>query len=232
LTRAVPYEEARPGLHDINQYLYLVSDRFVAVGPVARPPVVHFERDEVEDFERRMRGLFESKPTPWIAVAPGGGNNPKLVMPQKRWPAKSFEDLMRRLAQELHGTIFVVGDRSERNLLPAEIYSDSVLLLAGELTLRETALLLQKCQLFIGNDSGLMHIAGAMGVPSLLFFGPTSPNGKEPDWLAHRTLYTQESCSPCYKYGQAPPCPYGLKCLHNISVDIAFRSALDLMPMR
>jgi ADP-heptose:LPS heptosyltransferase len=209
----------------------MVSPSLAATGKVERPPVLHFSAAERTAFDERSRGWRSPSEGPWIAVAPGGGNNPKLVMPQKRWPKEQMSELVARLVEREKATVFLLGDRTERALLEglAERSPHQVVLLAGELSLRETAQLIEKCRLFIGNDSGLLHVSAAVGRPSVSFFGPTSPHGKIPEWVPHRVLYTKEICSPCYRYGSAPPCPYDLRCLRNITVDQAEAQVRELL---
>jgi len=224
LTRARPYVEADAQRHDAAQYLSLVSDG-------ARPerPRLFFSAEESGALDRLLRGRGADDLKRSVAIAPGGGNNPKLFMPQKRWPARYFSELVRRLLVDSYtASIFVVGDADERALLEATIVDARVMIMAGTLSLRQTALLIQRCGLFVGNDSGLTHVAAAVDVPTVAFFGPTSPAGKTPFWSPQSTLYAEEPCSPCYRYGYAPPCPYALRCLETISPDQAMAAIQKL----
>lgn len=226
LTRQVPYREGDPNAHDVAQYLHAVSDRYPVSGRPARLPRIYFTTDE-----ERAAGARIGQATLPIAIAPGGGNNPKLFMPQKRWLTQGFTVLASRLIQQHGATLFIAGDRTERGLLEplATRFPDRVHLMAGKLSLRETVAVIQHCKLFIGNDSGLLHVSGAVGTPSVSFFGPTSPHGKLPVWLAHEVLYTQETCSPCYKHGYAPPCPYDLQCMRRITLDDAYAAVMRVL---
>lgn len=235
LTRALPYMEGSADIHETQQYLRLVDERYGSTNPTANPPHLFFSATEMGNMDDLIARMGFPKDLSWIAMAPGGGHNAKLFMPQKRWPAANYAELTKRLVNEEGAYVILLGDASEKDLLNSwldQIPADHRCNLAGELSLRQTALLIQKCRLFIGNDSGLMHLAGTVGTPSLSFFGPTSPNGKLPVWTTYKYLYTHESCSPCYKYGQAPPCPYDLKCMHHISVDQAFAATHDLLHSR
>jgi len=98
----------------------------------------------------------------------------------KQWPGENFAELARRLTAEdgiLPGaTVVVLGAASERcaaavviDALPAEQVRDQV----GKLDLLTAAALLARCDFYVGNDSGLMHIAAAAGVPTLGLFGPS-----------------------------------------------------------
>ncbi len=226
LTRQSSYVEAHPEAHEISQYLAAVSDRYHVSSVPSRTPRLFLSSDE-KSFARNLISLHRCP----IAIAPGGGHNPKLVMPQKRWLPERFVQLGEQLILNQQATLLVVGDASEAGLLKPliEKYPSQIKNFSGQITLRETAAVIQSCRLFIGNDSGLFHIAGAAGTPSLVFFGPTSPHGKMPLWLPYRLLYSQEPCSPCYKHGYAPPCPYQLKCMDHLSVQSASEAAMDLL---
>jgi|GEM_PF-456814 len=228
LTRGVPYTEADASRHDVNQYLSVIGEEFAPAGSVTRTPRLYFNENERAEVCR----LFESLPSDavFIAIAPGGGNNPKLHMPQKRWPAENIAELIKLLLKDKNRFILIIGDKSERDLLDRWLApNEHINNLAGRFNLRQTALVIEHSHLFIGNDSGLLHMAGALGIPSLSFFGPTSPSGKIPEWTRMQTLYTGEPCSPCYRFGHAPACPYNLKCLNNISVQTAMKAVSELL---
>jgi len=111
-----------------------------------------------------------------VAIHPGGGENPGMRMVEKRWPAERFGDLAVRCS--LRGASIVVvggpGDRAagERVLAGQEVRGLSCV---GRCDLGTTAALIESCDVFVGNDSGLAHIAAAVGTPVVAIFGPTSP---------------------------------------------------------
>jgi lipopolysaccharide heptosyltransferase II len=229
LTRHVPYVEGSPNAHDVSQYVAAVSNRFSASPVPHKAPRLYFSENE-----KRVAKLLTGDRALPIAIAPGGGNNAKLFMPQKRWLPERYQELAERLIQEEQATLFVCGDASEAPLLKslADRFPKNVQILAGKMSLRETAAVISQCRLFIGNDSGLFHVAGAVGTPVVGVFGPTSPHGKMPTWGPYQLLYSQEPCSPCYKHGQAPPCPYELQCMVHISTQSALEAAQSLLRVK
>lgn len=235
LTRAVPYREGDASAHDIDQYLRLVDGADAPGSAGQDPPCLFLNTQEIQETREWLATRGLSPTTAFISVALGGGNNPKLFMPQKRWPVEHYARLLEALLAQENMTAVLVGDHTEAGLLdrvapPA--LRKRLVEAAGELTLRQTAAVIQRSKLFIGNDSGLLHVAGAVGTPSLSFFGPTSPGGKTPVWAPHQFFYTAEPCSPCYQYGNAPPCPYRLKCLWNITPAQALDAARRLLHPR
>ena len=95
-----------------------------------------------------------------IALAPGAG------APRKCWPVERFVELGRLLVREYDARFMVVGGPQDNHLglrLETELGSDRVLNLAGRITLRQTAAVLERCCLTVSNDSGPMHLAAAVG---------------------------------------------------------------------
>ena len=100
------------------------------------------------------------------------------------------------------------------------IKSDLINNLVGKLNIRQTAAVISKCKLFIGNDSGLLHVAASVGAPTISIFGPTAPWDKVPIGENHCYFYSNETCSPCFKYGKFPDCK-DQKCFERINyIDI------------
>lgn len=111
----------------------------------------------------------------WLAVAPGAN------WPPKTWPLPHFHSLLRALRGEVDA-IVLLGGKADRGAC-AELASGAVLPvldLAGGTRLLQAAAVIERARLFIGNDSGLGHIAAAMGTPTLTLFGPGDPGRYHP----------------------------------------------------
>jgi len=76
---------------------------------------------------------------------------------------------------------------------------DGMLNLAGKTTLHEAIHLISQCRLFISNDSGLMHVAGALNIPTVAIFGSTNPVTTSPPGEKTILVHKPASCSPCLK---------------------------------
>lgn len=142
---------------------------------------------------------------------------------RKRWPLSYFVQLIQMLQVNFGFRVVLVGGPEDRqNASQIETSIPGVINIAGHLRLTETAVLLQKCQLFIGNDSGPLHLAAALRRPTIGLFGPTSPNQFYPYHSpTHKFLYKGLSCSPCYQFGgslwqQIPRCSRSY-CMEAIS---------------
>jgi heptosyltransferase-2 len=130
-----------------------------------------------------------------IALAPGA------VGPSKRWPSGSYADLARRLASAGH-RVWVIGGPSERALADeiAGTGHDDIRDLTGG-DLRNAILALAAADVAVSNDSGLLHVAAALGTPAIGIFGPTSPRYWAPlnPLAAVIETRTELACRPCHK---------------------------------
>jgi heptosyltransferase-2 len=161
-----------------------------------------------------------------VALAPGA------VGPSKRWPAAHYADLAQRLAAE--GTwVWVIGGPGEKEIA-AEIvgtHQGGIRDLTGP-DLRNAILALASANTAVSNDSGLLHVAAALGTPAVGIFGPTSPWHWAPlnPIAAVIETVTELPCRPCHK----PVCRLGHHlCMRDISVDqvsAAIRRATLALP--
>jgi heptosyltransferase-2 len=155
---------------------------------------------------KQSRGLAGEE-RPVVALAPGA------VGPSKRWPAGYFTELSRRALAEGRA-VWVVGGPGEK-ALAQEIISDTP---ARDLTgvdLRDGILALKAATVAVSNDSGLLHVAAALGTPSIGIFGPTSPQLWAPlnPLAAVVETKTALDCRPCHK----PECRLGHhRCMRDI----------------
>ncbi len=180
------------------------------------------------DGERRKMRQFLSgmelvHNQPWVAIHCGGH-----YFTRKRWPLESFADLIGRIQYQLGLPVVLIGGAEDReNAAILNAAAPQAINTVGRLRISETALLLENCQLFIGNDSGPLHLAAAVGVPTVGLYGPTDPAQFYPYHSPqHRFFYKALPCSPCYRFGggfwQAlPKCsrPY---CMEAITVNEVF----------
>ncbi len=117
---------------------------------------------------------------PLILVHPGGGVNPGMSLPAKRWPAERFAALAVRAAGHIGGHVILLGGAQDgaltgsvRQSLGELPFSD----FTGQLTIPEIAALAAdpRTALYVGNDNGIAHMAAAAGARVLMVFGPSDP---------------------------------------------------------
>jgi len=155
-----------------------------------------------------------------VAIAPGGGRNPRDDVPEKRWPAERFARTAAHLAAGSRGILLAGGpDDAEAASVVAASAGSSAIDLTGRADWGRTAAAISRCSAFLGADSGPAHLAAALGVPAVVLFGPTSPDA----------LYAEGSivpvtggkpCSPCYASSVFPGCrAEGPPCMESIAVE-------------
>ncbi|NWG17552.1 MAG: glycosyltransferase family 9 protein [Chloroflexi bacterium] len=114
---------------------------------------------------------------PYIVLSPVGGRNPGMVLDAKRWPPHHLAALADRLAARLAAQVVLVGGPDDDLLLAAvaENMQTPSLRLAGKLTFGQIAALAADARLYVGNDTGLTHLAAAAGAPTVMILGPSDP---------------------------------------------------------
>ena len=148
---------------------------------------------------------------PFIIIFPGAS------IPERRWGADLFRAVADTLTQKGYGIVVVGGTVDQADA--QAIASESGLNLAGQTSLAETAALLARSTLLISGDSGVLHIAVGLGVPTVSLFGPGRAHKWAPQSDLHVVINKNLPCSPCTTYGTTPPCPYHARCMQEITVD-------------
>ena len=147
----------------------------------------------------RERGLAQWSrrglpPGPWIGVSPGAAFGSA-----KRWLPDRFASAAQTLAQQMNARIAVFGSRSEAALASevAALAGDRAWSLAGETTLAEYLELAATCRVYLTNDSGSMHVAVSLGLPTVAIFGATDVEATGPAASCARVVSEPVDCSPC-----------------------------------
>ena len=172
--------------------------------------------------EQAMRKAADAMgETPFVALAPGSR------WPSKRW--NGFAGLAGMLAA--NARVLLVGDAADREYSEpiAQALGDRCLDLTGRIPLMDAAAHLARCRDRVSNDSGLMHLAEAVGVPVVSLFGPTvEAFGYFPSLPSSRTVERRIPCRPCSRNGSIP-CPRRTgECLAAISADTVAQAVATL----
>jgi heptosyltransferase II len=153
---------------------------------------------------------------PVVGFAPGAAYGHA-----KRWPPGRVAEVIARLSSRYGAACVLVGAAGDRDAgreiessLPA---GARVVDLIGRTDLRLLAGVLARCDAFVSNDSGAMHLAAALGVPVAAIFGPTDDRVTAPPG-GHDVLVHQVFCRPC----MLRDCPIDHRCMKGITVDMVF----------
>ncbi|MBU2464569.1 MAG: glycosyltransferase family 9 protein [Candidatus Edwardsbacteria bacterium] len=159
-----------------------------------------------------------------IGIHPGAGNR------QKRWPAEKFVTIGKELADRGYQLI-VFGGSEEAELVNkvASGIGPKGFRLIGNNDLSSTLALINKCQIFLSNDSGLAHCAAALGVATVVVFGPTDPDICAPDAHNVRVIRNNIDCGPCYRPANKYKCNYYPPMCLDIPADRVLMEVCELM---
>ncbi len=180
--RALPQDS---GLHMTEFRRAQLNHLFGCLEGFSAAPRIHWTEDE----DRFARDFWAQRPGPPRAVIHPGASGQR-----KRWPAKQFAELARRLARTQNMPLFLLEgplDRVAVNEVRAAAAEDSIRLNGMRVeNLSRLAAVLSRCQLYIGNDSGITHLAAALGIHTVALFLDTDPRVWAPRGL-HVRLLTQ-----------------------------------------
>jgi heptosyltransferase-2 len=142
----------------------------------------------------------------------------------KQWPLERFRELIERIILEMPTARLVLFGSATEAGMAAELgrgLGSKVMLAAGRTTIKQVAALIERCDMLICNDSGLMHVAVAVGTPVVAIYGPTDINRTAPLGSQHTIIRRQLPCSPCFKLEgdmQVHLCPHH-DCLMSITTE-------------
>ncbi len=222
LTHPVEVTEEIKARHQVFYYLNIIES--LGLGPMTEPPEAHLYVTEEED--TWVDGFYKDAALAGeilIGVSPGASYGDA-----KKWPAKNFAFVLNHFAKEL-GALPVLfggpGDVETSRAVSSDVTVKD-LNVTSRLSLRQFMALLPRLAVFITNDSGAMHIASALGVPTVAIFGSTEPRSTGPLNKNSIVLKTPIECSPCFER----TCRYKhYDCLKNITPEAVIEAALKLM---
>ncbi|MDN5943527.1 MAG: lipopolysaccharide heptosyltransferase II, partial [Nitrospira sp.] len=146
----------------------------------------------------------------------------------KAWPAERYAELADRLTSQ-YGCQVVIGGSDQDIDLAQQIRTmakSSAIIMAGRTTIKQFAAIAKKSALFVGSDSGAMHIAAAVGTPVVALFGPSSPHEWGPRGSPAEVLYKALDCRSCFH----PTCIRGEgNCMRQIVVGEVLDAAVRLL---
>lgn len=213
------------------RYVYLQLGRLVGCEPVepdrlGRMRILDRDREEVAG---RLDPLLAGRRR-YFVVNPNASD----LMLERRWAAEKFAGLIEQLVALYEMPVVLTGTAAERPYVGRLASSigeggERVLNLAGELSLGGLLALLDGARCVITNDTGPMHMALALGAPTVGLFGPVDP--RHYGWvdpkvrMIHKPLY----CSPCVHEVDEPPCHGNNVCMKRISIEEVLRAVESVM---
>lgn len=225
LTRKVPVIGIQ---HEVDLYLACVR----ALGIPTEGARLEFYPGEAA---RARADDIAGEGPPLVVIHPAGGSNPGMTLSAKRWPAGRYAALARRLVRERGVRVALVGGAEDRPLAEevrrlAEVEDEAVRNLAGELSFDELGALLERARLFVGNDTGAMHLAVAVGTPTVAVFGPSDPRRYGPYGPAHRAVWRPPACAPCFDRGRWNETCARFTCIEAVGLQDVWEAIGEVWP--
>jgi heptosyltransferase-2 len=209
LTYAIPAPQRNPArLHQRFYYLDLIT----ALGGPGDPSLPKLRKDPTT--VTGSRGLV-------LTICPGAEYGPA-----KRWPVGNFVAVARHFVATRKAKIVLLGAPSD--LPTAEEFARQMPEVdnrVGKTSLPEFMEALVSSRLVLSNDSGAMHLASALGVPTMAIFGSTEPLLTGPMGVRSRVLRHHVPCSPCF----LRECPIDFECMKNITPEMTIAEAETML---
>ncbi len=215
--------------HRVENSFNLV-DIHLGMGLTTPQPVEGYLRCD-ERSERRARHIFATfgirGGQPVVAMHMGANR------PHRTWPVERFIHLARQLISSYGVSIVLTGSSSERELAEEFLRSshhlgfshDKVLNLVGQTTIQDLIAILRRCNVLVSNDTGPIHIAAAVGTPTVgIYLSTAYPGETAPYGAGHHVIHPVIPCYPCMDVSE---CANDLRCRTSISEEVIFKAVSD-----
>ncbi|MCX6174555.1 MAG: glycosyltransferase family 9 protein [Ignavibacteriales bacterium] len=157
---------------------------------------------------------------------------------KRRWETNKFAELGKKLIQDYNAKVLLFGGGEEKilkDIISAKIDSQNVYSVNAH-SLSNSAAVMQRCNLFITNDSSLMHVAAALKLNIVFIIGPTNKNYIYPWQTNYKIASLDLDCSPCFYYSPKPlTCSRSdlkFKCIKDLSVDLVYEKAKEFLAVK
>ncbi|MBM3327923.1 MAG: glycosyltransferase family 9 protein [Calditrichaeota bacterium] len=233
--RRVLLDEARHSALTAWELAALAVNELTGKTPSApRRAELRYEWQTSDDAERAA-GLLLFRwgigERPYAVLLPGGGGNPSVAASEKRWSASGFAGIAHRLHQEAGLKSLLLGGADDRDVCREvrDVATEAVYDLSGQTSVQTAAALLRRARMVVANDSGPLHIAAAVGAPTVGIFGPTGPQHKLPPGDTVAGVQLGLPCSPCY-FGVFNGCIFDhVACLEDLPVQQVWTAVSNLI---
>lgn len=208
---AVP-KHGEVAAHEAYYYLALMQRAgWLASIPKVEQISLRVSVEASQEAEKRLRDAGSIAGKKRVAVAPGAAYGSA-----KCWAPERFAAVADGLVDDFGVDVVFFGSNSEIDICReiTERMRHRAVTLAGKTSIGELAALFSRCHLFVGNDSGAMHVAGAVGVPVVAVFGSTDPKGTAPMTSNQTIIQHKVACSPCF----LRECPIDHRCMERVPV--------------
>ncbi|MBM4196629.1 MAG: glycosyltransferase family 9 protein [Gammaproteobacteria bacterium] len=219
-THPVAHDEGRC---EVDCFLDLVNA--VTGANAAQEPGEPFLEATAADLAWADGALMRTAGAPLAVIIPAAGGSFRL------WPVERYGEVAVMLLGRGYRVAIVGGtDAIEAGAAIAAAVGRSPLVIdmTGRTTLAQTAAILARARFALGPDSGVLHIAAALGTPTVALFGPGLWRKWAPRGPRHRLVRLGLPCSPCVAGGRLPPCPHDVACMRDLASAPVLAAILSL----
>jgi heptosyltransferase-3 len=206
--------------HRIDRDLEVLKP--MSIQAVSKDPQLWLTPEEEHSADQLLDQLGVQGSQPMVILQPGA----RYWF--KAWPPDRYAELADRLRSQ-HGCQVLIGGSDQDIDLVQQIRQrakSSLVIMAGRTTIKQFAAIVKKSALFVGNDSGAMHVATAVGTPVVALFGPSNPAEWGPRGGAAEVIYKGLDCRTCFH----PTCLRGEQnCMQLITIDEVIMAAARLL---
>ncbi len=161
----------------------------------------------------------------FVAVFPGAS------IPERRWGYKNFSTVSKKL-NRLNLPVVIIGGREDREAGEKILQNTHGTNLAGKTSLAESAAVLARALLLISGDSGVLHMAAGLDIPTVSLFGPGISEKWAPRGRKHMAINHHLECSPCTRFGYTSPCHRHARCIQDITPNEVMDAVLSLIMLQ
>lgn len=223
LTHAVAKSRHIERAHQSNYYLYMATK--LGCQPANSGTLLGVDENERIAAVELIKIIGSNGEGPLVGMAVGA-----TYGPAKQWLPDRFAAVADRLIEKFAARVVLLGSLHDRPQAALVLKSmrHTAYDLTGETTLAKAVALIEQLSVMIANDSGLMHISGALDIPTIAIFGSTNPVATSPLGRQSEVIYQAVDCSPCLK----KICPTDFRCMTSIRVDEVYLAAEKMLARR
>ena len=194
-------------VHQVEYYLSIL--RAMGWNAVSRDPSLYVDKKNLNGARRIMDSDGIKKGDFLVGLSPGA-----IFGDAKRWPSERFARIGDWVVERWGARVVVMGSKKEIDICRglSNFMANRPVNLCGRTSLGEAMGVISRCRFFVTNDSGLMHMAAALSVPTVAVFGSTDPVATGPRGPKTRIVKHDIECAPCLK----PTCPRDFRCMLSI----------------
>jgi len=206
-------------VHLVEYFLSIL--RAMGWDAASRDPSLYVGREHLQKARELIRSNGIKQGDFLIGLNPGA-----IFGEAKRWPPDRFARIGDWAVEEWDAKVVIMGSQSEMDICKVldRCMIHSPLNLCGRTSLGEAVGLISRCNFFVTNDSGLMHIAAALDVPTVAIFGSTDPVATGPRGPKSKIVKHGIECSPCLK----TECPTDHRCMLSIKPEEVWEEMVNL----